>query len=56
MFKKNNKNTILSGIQCSNVILYFKLRNFVVSQFGIRNTGRSFKKKNKNAFKCIFYK
>jgi hypothetical protein len=36
MFKKN-KNTILSGIQCSVLFYILNLRNFVISQFGIRN-------------------
>jgi hypothetical protein len=36
------------------VILYFKLRNFVISQFGIRNTVLVIFSKNESAFKCIF--
>jgi hypothetical protein len=38
------------------VILYFKLRNFVISQFGIRNIVLVILKKNKNAFKGNFFK
>jgi hypothetical protein len=37
------------------VILYNKLRNFVISQFGMGNIVLAIFKKNKNAFKCIFY-
>jgi hypothetical protein len=36
------------------VILYFKLRNFVIAQFGIRNIVLVIFYKNKKAFKCIF--
>jgi hypothetical protein len=37
------------------VILYFKLKNFVIYQFGLRNIVLVIFYKNKNAFKCIFY-
>jgi hypothetical protein len=37
------------------VILFFKLRNFVISQSGIRNIVLVNVYKYKNAFKCIFY-
>jgi hypothetical protein len=38
MFIQKNKNTFLSGIQSPSILnLYFKLRNFLISQFGIGN-------------------
>jgi hypothetical protein len=39
-----------------NVILYFKLRNFVVSQFGIRNTALVILKKIKTRLNAFFIK